>query len=50
MVTPSEQDPPDQADAKLIETAKARNSDGLGFLRRCVAAPGLSGIYGSQRI
>ena len=52
-VTPSEQDLARiQADAKLIETAKARNSDGLGFTEE-IAWPALgpiSGIYGSQRI
>ena len=52
-VTPSEQDLARiQADAKLIETAKARNSEGFGFTQE-IAWPALgpiSGIYGSQRI
>jgi murein DD-endopeptidase MepM/ murein hydrolase activator NlpD len=52
-VTPSEQDLARiQADAKLIEAAKARDSDGLGFTQE-IAWPALgriSGIYGSQRI
>jgi murein DD-endopeptidase MepM/ murein hydrolase activator NlpD len=52
-VTPSEQDLARiQADAKLIEAAKARDSDRLGFTQE-IAWPALgriSGIYGSQRI
>ena len=52
-VTPSEDDLARIGmDAKLIEAAKARDSDGLGFTQE-VAWPALgpiSGIYGSQRI
>jgi murein DD-endopeptidase MepM/ murein hydrolase activator NlpD len=52
-VTPSEQDLARiQADAKLIEAARARDSDGVGFTQE-IAWPALgriSGIYGSQRI
>ena len=52
-VTPSEQDLARiRVDAKLIEAAKARDSDGLGFTED-VAWPALgpiSGSYGSQRI
>jgi murein DD-endopeptidase MepM/ murein hydrolase activator NlpD len=52
-VTPSAQDLARiEADAKLIEAAKARNSDGLGFTQE-IAWPALgriSGVYGSQRI
>ena len=52
-VTPSAEDLARiQADAELIEAAKARDSDGLGFTQE-VAWPALgpiSGIYGSQRI
>ena len=52
-VTPTEEDLARiRADAKLIEAAKARNSEGLGFTQE-VAWPALgpiSGIYGSQRI
>jgi murein DD-endopeptidase MepM/ murein hydrolase activator NlpD len=52
-VTPSEEDLARiRTDAKLIEAAKARNSDRLGFTQE-VAWPALgpiSGMYGSQRI
>jgi murein DD-endopeptidase MepM/ murein hydrolase activator NlpD len=52
-VTPSEKDLARiQADAELIDAAKARTSGGLGFMQD-VAWPALgpiSGIYGSQRI
>jgi murein DD-endopeptidase MepM/ murein hydrolase activator NlpD len=52
-VTPSEDDLARIGmDAKLIEAAKARDSDGLGFAQE-VAWPALgpiSGVYGSQRI
>jgi murein DD-endopeptidase MepM/ murein hydrolase activator NlpD len=52
-VMPSEQDLARiQADAKLIEAAKARNSEGLGFTQEAAwpALGPISGIYGSQRI
>jgi murein DD-endopeptidase MepM/ murein hydrolase activator NlpD len=52
-VTPSEDDLARiQAEAELLEAAKARNSGGLGFTQE-LAWPALgpiSGIYGSQRI
>lgn len=52
-VTPSAQDLARiQAEAKLIEAVKARNSDRVGFTQE-IAWPALgpiSGIYGSQRI
>ena len=52
-VTPSEEDLARiRADAKLIEAARARNSDGLGFIQGVTwpALGPISGIYGSQRI
>jgi murein DD-endopeptidase MepM/ murein hydrolase activator NlpD len=52
-VTPSAQDLARiQADTKLIEAAKARDSDGLGFTQEIEwpALGRISGIYGSQRI
>jgi murein DD-endopeptidase MepM/ murein hydrolase activator NlpD len=52
-VTPSEEDLARiQADDELIEAAKRRDTDGLGFTQK-VAWPALgriSGVYGSQRI
>lgn len=52
-VTPSEEDLARiRAEAKLIAAAKARNSDGLGFIQEVTwpALGPISGIYGSQRI
>lgn len=52
-VTPSEEDLVRiRAEAKLIEAAKARDSEGLGFTQeaRWPALGPISGIYGSQRI
>ena len=52
-VTPSDEDLARiRADAELIEAAKLRDTDGLGFTEK-VAWPALgpiSGVYGSQRI
>jgi murein DD-endopeptidase MepM/ murein hydrolase activator NlpD len=52
-VTPTEEDLARiRAEAKLIEAAKARNSDRLGFTQEAAwpALGPISGIYGSQRI
>jgi murein DD-endopeptidase MepM/ murein hydrolase activator NlpD len=52
-VTPSERDLARiEADAQLIEAAKRRDSDGLGFTEPVIwpALGPVSGVYGSQRI